>query len=101
GIRDFHVTGVQTCALPICRVQVVHPEVEDRAGVCELLVLRDVHQQAHAAAVEEGEVARLEQERQAQDVAVEPHTLLDVLYRHVEIGRASCRGRVSIGGRAS
>src|SRR5690606_39592576 len=20
GIRDFHVTGVQTCALPICRV---------------------------------------------------------------------------------
>src|SRR5690606_39779613 len=20
GIRDFHVTGVQTCALPICRI---------------------------------------------------------------------------------
>src|SRR5690606_39636610 len=23
GIRDFHVTGVQTCALPICRVRLV------------------------------------------------------------------------------
>src|SRR5690606_39529358 len=23
GIRDFHVTGVQTCALPICRTLVV------------------------------------------------------------------------------
>src|SRR5690606_39632313 len=22
GIRDFHVTGVQTCALPICRLDV-------------------------------------------------------------------------------
>src|SRR5690606_39973597 len=21
GIRDFHVTGVQTCALPICKLQ--------------------------------------------------------------------------------
>src|SRR5690606_40423398 len=23
GIRDFHVTGVQTCALPICSVRVL------------------------------------------------------------------------------
>src|SRR5690606_40158668 len=23
GIRDFHVTGVQTCALPICGVQIL------------------------------------------------------------------------------
>src|SRR5690606_39449668 len=28
GIRDFHVTGVQTCALPICQV-VVCPGVND------------------------------------------------------------------------
>src|SRR5690606_40231338 len=26
GIRDFHVTGVQTCALPICLVEDVGPE---------------------------------------------------------------------------
>src|SRR5690606_4595208 len=25
GIRDFHVTGVQTCALPICRLAAVDP----------------------------------------------------------------------------
>src|SRR5690606_40361501 len=26
GIRDFHVTGVQTCALPILVVKIVPPE---------------------------------------------------------------------------
>src|SRR5690606_40320387 len=26
GIRDFHVTGVQTCALPILNEQVVHQD---------------------------------------------------------------------------
>src|SRR6266700_5205313 len=25
GIRDFHVTGVQTCALPICEI-IAHPQ---------------------------------------------------------------------------
>src|SRR5690606_40571351 len=30
GIRDFHVTGVQTCALPICALE---PEVVDLANM--------------------------------------------------------------------
>src|SRR5699024_11673673 len=34
GIRDRNVTGVQTCALPICRA--LH-EVEDRTNPAELL----------------------------------------------------------------
>src|SRR5690606_40734527 len=28
GIRDFHVTGVQTCALPICDVVVINTQVQ-------------------------------------------------------------------------
>src|SRR5690606_39528244 len=30
GIRDFHVTGVQTCALPICSIAVVIVHVQHR-----------------------------------------------------------------------
>src|SRR5205823_8701947 len=37
GIRDKLVTGVQTCALPICKlgreVQELGPRIEDRRGV--------------------------------------------------------------------
>src|SRR5690606_17960682 len=33
GIRDFHVTGVQTCALPICKLKKGSKvEVTDKAG---------------------------------------------------------------------
>src|SRR5690606_40049133 len=33
GIRDFHVTGVQTCALPISPLDLPrHPRLEQRAG---------------------------------------------------------------------
>src|SRR5690606_40004192 len=28
GIRDFHVTGVQTCALPICHDQIMRPQAQ-------------------------------------------------------------------------
>src|SRR5690606_39943719 len=31
GIRDFHVTGVQTCALPICLIQPGWKALVDRA----------------------------------------------------------------------
>src|SRR5690606_40223292 len=30
GIRDFHVTGVQTCALPICSVLLMPTPVKQR-----------------------------------------------------------------------
>src|SRR5436309_6782285 len=32
GIRDFHVTGVQTCALPIC-LRVKHRQPPDDSGM--------------------------------------------------------------------
>src|SRR5690606_3791496 len=45
GIRDFHVTGVQTCALPICdpgraiRVCLVDDQTLVRQGIRSLLAL--------------------------------------------------------------
>src|SRR5690606_3142073 len=36
GIRDFHVTGVQTCALPICSSGSSHGAREKGAGVVKL-----------------------------------------------------------------
>src|SRR5690606_39812364 len=32
GIRDFHVTGVQTCALPICTARVRTPRRPSRSS---------------------------------------------------------------------
>src|SRR5690606_40773087 len=32
GIRDFHVTGVQTCALPICNLETGEAGEEDGIG---------------------------------------------------------------------
>src|SRR5690606_40776223 len=32
GIRDFHVTGVQTCALPICQVQLQVGSLVNQGG---------------------------------------------------------------------
>src|SRR5258706_7836005 len=77
GIRDWSVTGVQTCALPISLVQPV-PRVErlDDRAVDRLEVSVDRH------------------------IAVEPCELSVVDHhpaerpRQREIGRASCRERV-------
>src|SRR5207302_4914781 len=100
GIRDFHVTGVQTCALPIYiaaaeaigQPLVIEPQlVQDRGvdvvdgqgilddGVAKLVGASKREASPEAAA------------RQEQAVAV------DVV---VEIGRASCRerGEVGVGG---
>src|SRR5690606_39666612 len=32
GIRDFHVTGVQTCALPICKRESAKYKIDRRLG---------------------------------------------------------------------
>src|SRR5690606_40190028 len=70
GIRDFHVTGVQTCALPIFDVVEVDPPP------------------GHGTVV-----TRIDRPVVRSDVARLP------LLLRVEIGRASCRerGEVSVG----
>src|SRR5690606_40112336 len=38
GIRDFHVTGVQTCALPICHAAGTGEKIDDRSVKAAMLV---------------------------------------------------------------
>src|SRR5690625_7554351 len=67
GIRDGHVTGVQTCALPICRFPVAVPSSRPRtrcSGCSNYATVATV-------------------------ILPRVHGL--------EIGRASCRGRVATG----
>src|SRR5205085_4795053 len=92
-IRDLTVTGVQTCALPICLVQLpdVSEDLAAFAGKPHLVVLQAC-QDLHVVAEELA--AHLPRVRTAGYVA----TLADVVLRggryDPEIGRASCRGRV-------
>src|SRR5207302_4468826 len=83
GIRDFHVTGVQTCALPICRT------VEAFAGYAVQVVIGPGQEELAAAALTglalpapvTGGATRQESVRRG----------LEALAK--QIGRASCRER--------
>src|SRR5690606_39426155 len=87
GIRDFHVTGVQTCALPILALGQAF-----KAGAFDLA---DVNEHVLTAFIALDEAESL--------LGVEELDLAlagaDNLRRHsaatcaAEIGRASCRGR--------
>src|SRR5690606_40788946 len=90
GIRDFHVTGVQTCALPISQLNLV---------------------ELAAAAAEQHEVCRrplamLSTDPDTNQTKYVPAPCKSTLEcvcpacaaRAREIGRASCRGRVGVGG---
>src|SRR2546430_4065192 len=77
GIRDLTVTGVQTCALPIYRLQVVEGVSSIYIGGQKRFAMR----------------LWLDSKR----MAAHQITVLDVQdalrQQNVEIGRASCRGR--------
>src|SRR5207249_6620535 len=92
GIRDRNVTGVQTCALPIC-------EILDGLGptpVAEEL-LTQVRASAQGApddmvaCVLSPRAATREEHVHVEELEVDASTL-------AQIGRASCRGRVERGG---
>src|SRR5690606_39537265 len=93
GIRDFHVTGVQTCALPILGV----PPHQ----VAKTLIMED--EQARPLIVimhGDCEVSTKNLARQTGAKKIGP-CAPDTAQRHSgyqvgEIGRASCRERVSI-----
>src|SRR5207253_6574187 len=101
GIRDGHVTGVQTCALPIysgdsgCSAR--SNRTSDGRRTCELLIessLRIAQLPALGAAAD----------RDARERAAE-HDARSRERRgggeREQIGRASCRERVKRGGRAA
>src|SRR5690606_39952806 len=84
GIRDFHVTGVQTCALPICMAvqSRVFPLVEVEHGTDWRFTIDPEHVPVQDYIRAQGRFRHLtdEQIRHISDA--------------VEIGRASCRERV-------
>src|SRR5690606_41118381 len=79
GIRDFHVTGVQTCALPISQLRAV-PGVRHPA-------LRDEHRREHPV---RPRLARAATHYGGLDLL----RLQGHLPATLKIGRASCRERV-------
>src|SRR5690606_40461029 len=94
GIRDFHVTGVQTCALPIY-------DRLDEAVLTALFDLDDLAFRAHDAAL-----LRVLAQEACVEGRIEMKRICDVRERRVagvdrahefaapKIGRASCRERV-------
>src|SRR5437660_7900169 len=86
GIRDGHVTGVQTCALPISVNEAVQ-------AVPLALLARDVLRRARLSRLAYNDAAHAEQVEQA--LAGPPPARL------MKIGRASCRERGWVAGEAA
>src|SRR5690606_40466547 len=99
GIRDFHVTGVQTCALPISWYQlgVVYSQEGDlpRAALATAERYAMTGQPQLAVANAETAMRGIPQGTpdyiRAEDIALTS--------RQAKIGRASCRDRGESGGR--
>src|SRR5690606_40696639 len=92
GIRDFHVTGVQTCALPISRWQHVKVALE---GLDELMKAPVERPAARHFARKPALRGHYRLEAVSLRYADEGPAALDLKALEIrEIGTASCRGRV-------
>src|SRR5690606_40274594 len=94
----FHVTGVQTCALPIYRAQLRRDD-RDRVehhplGAVGAAAERGGHLQALEGARLALALARLDGLAQVLGLGVEVDLAEQLLDGRGEIGRASCRERV-------
>src|SRR5690606_41056455 len=100
GIRDFHVTGVQTCALPISSsIRWTRQHSGSSARSCSSASVAIVRKLSDDGMVESfgwlGPSARL------LDVVEHGLELSLEGFEDAEIGRASCRGRGVGGGRTA
>src|SRR5690606_40486074 len=93
GIRDFHVTGVQTCALPISLLRTLQDALDlTRAEAGELdLSLAPAPLRAVMDDIQADWAPRAARDNVALMVGYEGDTELAAV---IEIGRASCRERV-------
>src|SRR5256885_14950272 len=95
GIRDYKVTGVQTCALPIClrgehvryEREVPQPDGPPR-HIESLLMPHFEHGQLQGAVVQITDVSH------HHHVAQKVRDSEERMRKFTEIGRASCRERV-------
>src|SRR5690606_41091521 len=87
GIRDFHVTGVQTCALPILRAARLDHTVEAeirRLAAVDVLIIDDFALRPLDAT----------ETSDFYEIVVERHrTKTTIVTSNRVIGRASCRER--------
>src|SRR5690606_39793854 len=95
GIRDFHVTGVQTCALPISTMGDVEVGcvVEIKSGAL-FLASRDGHLEPEPLLSRNTDLSRMFWTYGLRGRPVR-------VIAEVEIGRASCRERVKVRGGVS
>src|SRR5690606_39735138 len=82
GIRDFHVTGVQTCALPILMMRSLFLKLMDISTSEKI--------QVSSSGIEK---LGLNESGKASG-----HGIITLNYPEKEIGRASCRERVARSG---
>src|SRR5207244_9856800 len=92
GIRDDLVTGVQTCALPICWVQINAAAVSDRDGAHHgaILVFHDLTRLKQLENTRQEFVANVSHELRT------PLSLIKGFVETLKIGRASCRESVYV-----
>src|SRR5690606_40347823 len=91
GIRDFHVTGVQTCALPIWPTDELRRELNARARAAGLLA---PHVERRLGGLGLGHVGRAIVFEEAGYSMLGPIALHCAAPDEGKIGRASCRERV-------
>src|SRR5690606_39284488 len=88
GIRDFHVTGVQTCALPIS------PAPVRSSGAHVMNLFRHFGDEVQRSLERLAAAGRLPSGMNAGRVAVDPPRETGHGDVTTKIGRASCRERV-------
>src|SRR5690606_40097763 len=100
GIRDFHVTGVHTCALPISEAWAGNPLMDSRrrAFYEYHACLMEPWDGPAAMAFTDGRQIGATLDRNGLRPARYLVTKDDRVIMSSEIGRASCRDRVYFGG---
>src|SRR5690606_40870565 len=94
GIRDFHVTGVQTCALPIFAIM---RKLAQRHQRCEMLLTDALAESARQRRKPAAAPATLERMDPVSAAPVSPTSIAPPAAAPApvaEIGRASCRDSV-------
>src|SRR5690606_40295553 len=91
--RDFHVTGVQTCALPICALSAAGSLREKVMEVTHALssAAGDAFSEADRQIAARAEAASAALLARADDIARAFQDADERLAARAEIGRASCR----------
>src|SRR5208283_4305672 len=75
-VFKFRATRLEA---PESGLDVCHLEIENRAGMVKFRLLGFVEHQAHAAAIEEAQLAGTEQVLQSKDIAIECSGAIDVV----------------------